>query len=187
MFSFLSLILACSTTIADTPAEEEKYSAYEINKINAFLDGIKKLGYKEAKVAGWDNENNIAATGLVTANNKHDYTRTTEISEDADGATIFFRTYRSCTITTKPLEMKLIDKIITVDGQRIQTKYMCSTLPNEPGTQEIYMIKNPDGQAFIQHAFLNQKFVFVKLHGLEVPFSTKGFSGLWEKMNKPAL
>jgi hypothetical protein len=112
-----------------------------------------------------------------------------EVNENASGANISFRTYRSCTITSQTLEITITNRVITVDGQKIQAAYVCTEAADAPSkTQEIYVTKTSEGQEFIRHKFLNKQFVFVRLaDDLEVPFSTKGFPELWNRVNRPAL
>jgi hypothetical protein len=55
--------------------------------------------------------------------------------------------------------------------------------------QEIYIAKTAEGRKFIQRAFLEKNYVHVRLElaDLEVPFSTKGFTELWETVSRPSL
>lgn len=170
--------------------KESSHPTEDVKKLGKFLAHIEDdLGYVGIRLLGFDEGRGRALTAIQITKEEYDHIRTVEISEDEEGAILLFRTYRDCNLTDRSTGGGLVDKIITVDGQRIQASYVCANTPGQsPQTQELFFIKTPEGQKFTQRKFSDRNYVFVNLgNDLEVPFSTKGFSDIWERTNQPAL
>jgi hypothetical protein len=174
------------------PAFAESQNGYNKNSSDAqafdsFVSHIKNdLGYYGVRVIGFNNSKSMALTTIAISNKQNDFVRTAEISAGVKGADIFFRTYRNCTITNPNSLTRLV---ISVDNQNIQVAYGCAKAADDPSkTQEIFLTTTPEGKDYVQRAFQNKQYVFVRLmDGIEFPFATDGFAEAWNRINKPAL
>jgi hypothetical protein len=108
IFSALLIVLLSFDLYAGEESED-------VHKTRVFLEKtLVDKGYHGALILGFDKGKRMALTTLYFSENDPEYIRTAEISEEADGASVYFRTYKKCHITDK-----VLDKIITVDEQRI--------------------------------------------------------------------
>lgn len=190
VFLFLISFVSCTGLAANSLQGENTSSKYpeDVVRVNHFADYIvNELGYAGVSMIGFDKGKTMSLSSIYMTRSEYDFIRVAEVS-DIDGV-ISFRTYKKCTVTIPAAGAVFIDKVITVDGQRILAAYSCSRTPDDRSkTQEVFVVKSSEGRRFIHNKFFNQQYVFVGLDdGLEVPFSTKGFRQLWDRVNSPAL
>lgn len=174
------LLITCLVIFLCTNASAQK-SAED------YIKELKAAGYSEIQPLSFAiTKTNYALTGLFKG--KADKTRlmfSAEISSDKDGANLFFRAYRKCTLSNKDAR-RLDEKIIVVHGQKIEAYYFCGA-GQDGQTNEIYKIKSVAGSDFIKVAFTENNYVFVNMNGLPVPFHTEGFSKALAESSGKAL
>lgn len=150
--------------------------------LRAYDNLVENLGFEGVAIHGFMPSFRGSATVLFRSKNDVD-AYIAEIGRTPEGADVFFRVYRDC--YAKDI---LIDKIVSVNGQNIQTGYMCAEVPgNSSKTQEIYKAKTSQGESYIANQFLQKRHVTVRLDKYGIPFSTDGFYEAWGSANQPAL
>ena len=166
--------------LASLPLSVQKFVTY-----NRHL--IDDLGYAGVKAISFDeSKNGTALTAIIKNKNEKKYpVYSAVILDNLEGPTLLFKNYIKCVPTSLK---KLVPRSIYIDGQKISAQYMC--IKGEGGEENnigAYQIKNAEGRAFAHNAFSNNMFVFVKFEDVEVPFSSSGFSHIWEEASRPAL
>lgn len=156
-----------------------------VNAVNA-LNELESKGYSVTVVSlvnsslGWPSlvlkgEKNQGRVYLI------------EIATDKEGADPFFRVYAPEKGSRCNLPDTVIDKIITVSSQRIQTNYLCYNDQNDKGFTEIYDIKTEKGKVFVENALLSNRFIVINLDGKELPFDLEGLLKKWNDLDEAAL
>ena len=167
--------------------ENEQMSVTE-KFVNYVEQTLPENGYVDIKYEGFDVSKEAAFTLLHKKDGGLDPVRAIEIYENPPQAFVYFRTYSECKVSET-----ILQKVITVNDQRIKTDYFCAETNLDSDslgpTQELYVPLSDAAKQFIAKELESNDFVFIRFEPnlIEVPFSTKGFKEVWEHVNKPAL
>ena len=148
---------------------------------------VDDLGYMGVKAVSFESsKNRESITAIVKEKASKNYPIYTAVVSDSDGvAKLSFRNYLQCSPNDQE---KLSTKNLYVNGQKLSAYYLCG--PAKPGDKtniEIYQIKTDAGNEYVHRTFSSERFVFVTMDRVEVPFDTKGFTEVWQEANDPAL
>jgi len=103
---------------------------------------------------------------------------------------VTFRLRDNCDITYPKLGV--IEKVFTVNGQRVNMKYACLATSEQEKTTfvdtvALFWPASDAGKKYVSEQFIKRNWVFLHHKGIDIPFSAIGFTDLWNKANKPAL
>lgn len=185
--SFFLLVLSISSAHSDStrlsgqelsklPDSVRSFVLFNRNVINKGGKGVKAVSFR-------DSEFRFAVTSIYDGKTKNPPVHMALVSSGREGATISFKTYKSCSPNDR-----LIDMVIRVDDKNVSSLRGCGPDPDRTGaTQEIYIIKTQAGTDYIRRRFLENQYVFVDFGNDVVPFSSDGFDTLWDRAEAPAL
>lgn len=147
---------------------------------------LENIGYS-ATISSLQNNPTGWPALLLKSEKYQDRIYAVEIETDKEGADPLFIAYAMGADSRCSLPDTILDKIITVSSQRIQTNYVCLNKQRGKGFTEIYEIKTENGKAFVEDKLLNNRFIVINLDGKELPFDLEGFSNKWIDLDEEAL
>lgn len=156
--------------------------------VNYIEETLPQSGYVDITYEGFDVSRGAAFTTLHEKGGGIDLVRAIEIYENPPQAFVYFRIYSDCIVSESVLQ-----KVITVNDQRIKTDYVCreNQVNNDRlgPTQQLYIPLSDAAKQLVVDELSENAFVFIRFEPvlIEIPFSTKGFKDVWERVNKPVL
>jgi hypothetical protein len=183
----LTSISLAAITLSHVAFSQEKIDTNE-NLTHAVetLNELESKGYS-AKVISLVNSSIGWPTLVLKGKKNQGRVYLIEIATDKEGAYPLFRVYGPEQGSRCNLPDTVIDKIITVSSQRIQTNYFCFNDESDKGFTEVYVIKTEKGKAFVENELLSDRFIVINLDGKDLPFDLEGFLQKWNSLDEKAL
>lgn len=107
------------------------------------------------------------------------------MTPESQGSSMNFQVHKTCELTGHLKEPP--NRIVLVNGQKINTVYQCLANSTTGQRREIYLVITDEAQGFIAGQFLKAPRVMVEIGHVTVPLSTGGFSAARARASGKAL
>lgn len=148
-----------------------------------YLAELKAKGYPQLQMLSYSVTKNVYAITALYKSKEDKSGRIFFANISAEDGKMAFKVARECDASGG-----LQERTVKVSGQKIQAHWMCVRDSVRPSnSQEVYLLKTAEGNAFAKKEFAEKQYVWVHVDGLPVPFHTEGYAQAVEEASRKAL